>query len=699
MITNDDKAVNSTTIADSDDPIVAIDFTPNSNKGPGRVFRLRWFHFFILLFTVTAGIAGWFTLTAKSVFVDVDPITAEVVIEGGFSIKLAQRYLMRPGTYSLSLENPGYHNDTSELVVGDDAAQSHPRQMRKLPGIVTIEANDLQPMRVKIDGVDVGSTPILDLSVEPGEHTISLSRDRFLPYEEAVTIEGREVRQQYTYELNPAWAVVNVSSQPAGADIYVDGEVVAQSPSDIEILQGRRDVMVRMPGHKAWQDDLQIAAGEDFSLPLVLLEPADGLVFVRSQPANAAVTINGEYKGQTPLEVALPPDTRHEISLFKNGFLAARTSVNTAAEQEKEVLLTLQPELASVNIITEPSDAELYVNGELRGSANQTIELMASTQQLEIRREGYVPYTTEFTARPGLPQIVRVSLKSEEQARLERIKPMITTVAGQELKLLYPGEFTMGASRREAGRRSNESLRDIKMERPFYLSLAEVSNQQFKLFKADHSSGTLQGRSLDTNSQPVVQVTWEDAALYTNWLSEQEGLEPFYRVTGSEITGINAESTGYRLPTEAEWAWAARKVEGEPELKYPWGELLPPPNGAGNFADMSARSYLGEIVINYDDGFLGTAPIGEFTANHHGLFDMAGNVSEWVHDYYATVASSGSSAEVDPLGPEQGQYHTIRGSSWAHGSVTELRLSFRDYHEDASDEVGFRVARYLDDEE
>ncbi len=79
------------------------------------------------------------------------------------------------------------------------------------------------------------------------------------------------------------------------------------------------------------------------------------------------------------------------------------------------------------------------------------------------------------------------------------------------------------------------------------------------------------------------------------------------------------------------------------------------------------------------------------------MHDMAGNVSEWVHDYYGTMLSVGSSVEVDPLGPTEGAYHTIKGSSWAHSTVTEIRLSYRDFGDTARNDLGFRIARYLEE--
>ena len=452
----------------------------------------------------------------------------------------------------------------------------------------------------------------------------------------------------------------------------------------------------KLAAHKAWTDSIVVIARVDQMLPPITLEPADGLVLLRSTPSNASVTVNGVYQGQTPLELSLAPEANHDLVFFANGYQEARRQVRTSADGESAVSVTLDPILSSVRIAVTPADAELYVNGEARGNANQSIELLAASQTIEIRREGYVPYSTSFISRPGLVQELAVTLKSLEQQRIEAIKTEIATVNLQTLKLLYPGSFVMGASRREAGRQANEVIRNVTLTKPFYLSLTEVTNEQFAAFDTEHSSGILEGRTLANPNQPVVQVTWEQAARYCNWLSEQEALAPFYVSDGENITGINPTSSGYRLPTEAEWEWAAR-VAGDPNslLRFPWGAELPPPANHGNYADISAAQFLGRILVNYNDSFMATAPVASFAANANGFYDMGGNGAEWVHDYYGTAGVIGSAVETDPIGPDGGTYHVIRGSSWAHGSVTELRLSFRDYNNGPRDDVGFRVARYL----
>ncbi len=691
---------NNTGQYDAPDSITPVDFSPPPPPGRGFNWRPRWYHAVVIVGLTLAAVAAWFVLTARSVFIEVTPMTASIEVVDGFAVRVGPRYLMRQGNYQLQLSAEGYYDNQAELSVGAAQAQTHPFALTPLPGLVSVNARDalgeeLPGARVLLDGVDLGTSPLIDAEVPPGTYELQVHRERYLPYREQVEIEGRQVEQALNVTLAPAWADISFASQPAGAEIIVNGEVLGVTPASLQLLQGAYDVTIKRSGYKAWQDDLLVEAGVARQLPAVALEAADGLVFIRSTPGNANVTINGQYRGQTPLEVSLPPGQEHEIRLFRTGFDTAVRRVRTSAEEERDMTVALDPITNPVTIVAEPADAQLYVNGELKGNANQTVELIAASQRIEIRRDGYVPYATNFTSRPGLDQEIRVRLKTEEQARLEAIEPVITSAAGQTLHLFYPYEFTMGSSRREPGRRANETLRDVAMVKPFYLSLHPVTNEQFRRFRADHASGTLQGQSLDRPNQPVVQVEWQDAALYANWLSAQESLTPFYIVEDSTVTGINADANGYRLPTEAEWEWAARADGQDSVTRFAWGDDWPPPAGSGNFADESTSNFLGQILRGYNDGVQGTANVGEFAANAQGLFDMAGNVSEWVHDYYGAVSGLSSVKVTDPLGPEDGTYRTIKGSSWAHGSMTELRASYRDFGEEGRNDLGFRLARYL----
>jgi formylglycine-generating enzyme required for sulfatase activity len=682
----------------AEDRISPIEFQPNVNRPRKTLYQFSWVHLPIAAFVSISGLAGWFVITAKSVLIEPVPITSQVSFRNGFGLKLGARYLMRTGSYSIEISNPGYKDYQHDITVGIESSQVFNFILTKLPGDISIEAN-VPGSRIKVDDIDVGLTP-LRLDIEAGLRIITVDKERYQTEEFELNVEGLRNTQVVSVELEPDWAEVYIDSQPQGAGILVDGILRGVTPLDIELLRGDRAVMVKLDGFKAWEDELEIKAGANFKIPLIALEKSDGIVFVQSDPPGASITVNSSFVGLTPIELSLAPDQTHTVTFFRNGYESSTQTIRTEPNQSFEIFAALTPITSKVLILAEPPDAEVYVDNKYRGSANQEIELMAATQEIEIRKKGFIPFKSDFTSRPGLNQEIRVTLLSEREAKLALIEPKIKSFSGAELTLLYPTEFTMGASRREAGRRPNETLREVNLNRPFYIGVNEITNAQFKKFNPDHSSGTTNGMSLSNQMQPVVRVTWEQAALFCNWLSDQDELPKFYLTetgeAGEKVIGFDLNAHGYRLPSEAEWAFSARKTDNG-LLKYSWGADLPPLPQSGNFADISVQNFLGDILFNYNDNYIHTSPVGTFSPNHYGLYDLAGNAAEWVHDFYGAVGNIGG-VDENPFGPDSGQYHTIRGSSWAHGAVTELRLSFRDFGDEPRDDVGFRIARFLEED-
>src|SRR5690606_27500548 len=113
---------------------------------------------------------------------------------------------------------------------------------------------------------------------------------------------------------------------------------------------------------------------------------------------------------------------------------------------------------------------------------------------------------------------------------------------------------------------------------------------------------------------------------------------------------------------------------------------------------VSAAEVLPTTLVTYSDGFAASAPTGSFPADALGLFDLGGNVAEWVQDFYeiALTTDTAGKPEADPLGPTAGRFHVVRGPSWRSATVTNLRLAYRDYGADARDDLGFRIARNLE---
>ena len=692
----DERAINPEKGSAAATRIEAANFEPLSGEKRAWSVALNPRTCLVVVLLTLGAFCAWFMLTAKAVYIETEPSNADVNIAGTLKLKLANRYLVRPGAHDLSLSAAGYHPLRETLNVSAEAAQHYIYRLEKLPGHLRIDSGAVTGAEVLLDGVSRGETPLHLKDLAPGEYVVEIRAERYFLFREQVTLEGLDQEQSLNAELKPAWAEVSFASEPPDAQVFRGDELLGNTPLTTELLEGKHEVRVKASGYKVWEDTIAVVAGVAQAVTGIRLEPADATLFLVSSPSRANAVVNGKFLGLTPLEVPLTPGEATRVRLFKQGHKPAARSVTAQSGEEKRLSVTLEPELVPVAVRVEPSDAKIFVDGAPVGEGSRTLQLSTSKHQVEVRKQGYVDYKTTLTPHLGVDHELIVRLKTVKQAKLEALKPTVTTPGGQTLKLFYPGAVTMGASRREPGRGANETIRNIKLTRPFYLALKEVTNKEYRLFDKGFSSGAVSGNSLNGDNQPVVGVTWQQAAGYCNWLSREESLTPFYIEQDGKITGFDKAANGYRLPTEAEWAWAARTTNAGETLKFPWGAEMPPAKNSGNYADRKAAALFGRIIGNYDDGYVVSAPVGSFTPNDKGLFDLGGNVAEWVNDFYDVVVSAGNKVEVDPMGPKNGEFHVIRGSSWAHGAITELRLSFRGYGNKSRNDLGFRIARFAD---
>ena len=651
----------------------------------------RW----ILLTTAVVFIAIMgFLLSAKSVQITVQAQTsADIALSGGLYLPFGDRYLLHTGDYQVTATAMGYHPLHSTVTVTDEDNQVVQLVLQPLPGRLSVNS---QPFgaKVLIDGELIGETPLSAVPVEAGEHSLRIQAVRYLPLEQTLLVTGRNIQQHLELVLEPAWAEITVDSLPQGATVLVDGEAAGTTPVVLEILQGEHQLILQKEGFAHWQEVLTVTASEAQDMGRVELQPAAATIQLVSLPNRANVTVDGEFRGQTPLTLEVSPDHPHRLAVFKPGYRRHTSSLELAAGATISRTVKLVAQLGEVRFNIEPQGAILKINGRPRGRGSRTLALPAFEQTVEVALDGYASVRRRVTPRPDLDQVVNITLQTEHEAQLSRIKPELTTSLGQTLLLFTPGDFTMGASRREPGRRANEVLHPVSLTRLFYLQTTEVTNAEFRLFQASHNSGQIQGNSLNREHQPVAQVSWQQAAQFCNWLSQREGLAPFYQETNGVVSGYKRSATGYRLPTEAEWAWAAR-VDGETVLKFPWGDSFPPTEPVENYADSTSAYVTGRIINGYTDGHVVTAAVASFPPNQKGLYDMGGNVAEWVLDVYSIPSDNGST-QVDPTGLQTGDNYVIRGAGWSHSKIAELRLSYRDYGQAGRDDVGFRIARYAE---
>jgi formylglycine-generating enzyme required for sulfatase activity len=678
---------------DEAEPIAAVRFRASQAATARRSLSITPARVALgVLGLITAGIL-WFIFTAISIGVVTEPTTAQIDIRGKlFAVPLAGRYLLRPGQYELRATAAGFTPGLSKIVVTQLPNQSFAIKLQKLPGKLTIDVP--ASAQLTIDGEPRGSAPG-EFELPPGKHTIGLAAERYQVFSGEVDIEGLGKTQTFKPALVPAWAEVTVSSEPAGAQVLVAGEPRGVTPLTTEVMAGNHPVELRMEGFKPWSTDVQVKANEPLSLGPVKLGLPDGRLAVRSEPAGASVSVAGVYRGVTPLDIELRPDLGHALVLSKPGYENASREVKLAAGERRALSVPLTGIFGEIAVRAQPADAQVFVDGKAVGGPNQTLRLVAATHEIEIRKAGFVDFKTSVTPRPGIPQVIETTLLTAEQTRIARTPSTIKAKPGLELKLMPIGRYTMGSPRREPGRRANEAQRDVELKRAFYMGVREVTNGEYRKYKSDHKSGIAGQNSLDLDNQPVVSITWQEAAAFCNWLSEQDGLQPAYKKDGDSLVPATPMTNGYRMPTDAEWEWVARHAGAGKFRRYPWGDALPVTPNSGNYADRTANVLLQDVIPDYDDGYIASAPVGKFPPNTLGLYDVGGNVAEWIHDYYA-VSVDASQAAVDPLGPAQGKPHVVRGASWRQSNVTDLRLSARDFSDSQRNDIGFRVARYVE---
>jgi eukaryotic-like serine/threonine-protein kinase len=316
-----------------------------------------------------------------------------------------------------------------------------------------------------------------------------------------------------------------------------------------------------------------------------------------------------------------------------------------------------------IDLITDPPGVEVYINPvgnpEVRGTVGITTDslpirkLKPGVWQLYLVREGYKPITLEVPVSPG-------------------------PLASKTVKL----EKSEGVIFGKPWERENH-LKFIPLGPDLMVSIWETRVMDYDRFVKE--TKRLPPRAPDFKQEPnhpVVNVSRKDAQEFCEWLTQRERAEEYI-----------AETHLYRLPTDLEWSLMAGLKE-EPGISpsvrdthksrfYPWGVALPSKNVVGNFANFSKSlipgGFTAKTIFDYEDGYAYTAPVGSFAPNALGIFDLSGNVQEWVEDDYSKLG--------------QGTLGVLRGGGWNTYQSDNLLTGWRNpvpvtYQDDM---YGFRV--------
>jgi formylglycine-generating enzyme required for sulfatase activity len=575
--------------------------------------------------------------------------------------------------------------DKTQVLGNNDFGNVMSITLEPLPAKLELSTNVLDnKISWLINGANIMVANLFEHELDAGNYELTVSHPYYQKLLVPLSLDRGEVLNK-TFELVAINGTMNINSIPSGARVSVNKEEAGVTPLNISISGGVHELALNHSGYESIVDTIEISRSNPSVKRDYHLELKKALVDIALKPKGGELLLNGISIKETD-SLKVEAGVQHRLSYSRKGYFRETKTINLSADEKQHLSFDLKKEMGKVEIESTP-DAEVIINEELVGTTPLSLSLNAVEQKITLSKRGYRSITRILTPSSSSDKKISVLLIAEEVARLKEAPHQYTNKAGGRLKLFKPNEtFRMGADRSELGQRANEFLKNIKLSKAFFAGIYEVTNGEYKSFDAANKGNP---------KEPVTSITWIDAAAYCNWLSKLEGLTPVYNIKNNQLIGTKTDSDGYRLLTEAEWEWLARKAGKSKRTMFVWGDEQVIPKGAVNVADESAKGKVKIYVPKYNDGFSGIAPVGSFSVEKSGLYDMGGNVSEWTHESYSIVLPEANKVFQDPVASASGSLHVIKGANWRSGSVTELRPAYREGISDARDDLGFRIGRYV----
>lgn len=613
--------------------------------------------------------------------VDVNPT---IVRSSGLTLSLANKVLALSEDAAVDIIAQGYRTETLRFQ-NHRGVRIIDLELELAQLEVTVKANiPLENPEWFLDDKYIGSQDVLKFFSKPKTRLVSVVADNIEKYSLELDIP-RNGESSFELEVAAAQRDIQITSIPNNALVKLDNKEIGKTPLVTSALTGTFSLEVSKAGYKTVSRKISIRADQEKFHTHIDFSEKRKDVSLTVEPKNGSLLINqedyGDLKSQSST-IRVSQARPAVITYSKEGY---KTFSGTLDLNQDHLNISLKPVYGTVNVSSNES-AHVYVDREYKGETPLTLRLLAKTQTISLQSPNFMEYSQKIKVKENQNQFLNLTLESKKSFYLSRSQKSFTNAVGIEMKRFLPTSFVMGAPRGEVGQEAHEIQRRVDFTRHIYFSSKEVTQSQFNKFKANSA----------TSNKPVTNISWVDAALFCNWLSDQEGLERFYRIRDLKVVGYDPSSIGYRLPTEAEWEWAA-KLAGKPVATvFSWGNPYKIPPQVGNIADKSADGTVAVFNASYNDGHAGLAPVASFKANKAGLYDLFGNASEWVHDSYSRSPADLNKTYMDYMGPQSITSERVaKGSNYKSESWTELRNSFRKNFNGSNDLIGFRVARYI----
>jgi hypothetical protein len=451
-------------------------------------------------------------------------------------------------------------------------------------------------------------------------------------------VSGGETRvPKIVLQRSKGWAVIE-STPPGCAFELRDGTNprTGITPDRFEYPVGEYDVVFRHKGHEK-SKRLVLERGSDC---LAREEFVARKILVTSNPLGAEIFSAGQKLGTAPCEVPLLEGKHELVARYAPWKDVPRDIVVGSGEAEA---IAFAFPTGTVKISTKPGGARVFLGnkrvGETTDGAYSQGGLPPGEMIYTLELDGYKSQQVKVTIEPGKQTWEPVVFEARPGPR--NGEPWTNSVAMKFVPVGPTGNLLAG--------------------------VWPVRVRDFAVYSADTGRTRLTVDFPQDDNHPVVRVNWEDANAFCAWLTQHE-----------RQIGKLDEGQLYRLPTDAEWSMLAGIPEENgdtPEKRdgsnrdFLWGTKWPPPLNAGNYADQALRQGLvprakGGSIAGYNDGFSHTSPVGTFAPNAFGLFDVSGNVWQWVEDSYNG-------------GKQKKDWGVLRGGCWATAKEEELRLGYR----------------------
>ena len=539
------------------------------------------------------------------------------------------------------------------------------------PSTIKFLAN-AQSIFIMYDGLRYDSNTI---DLLKGTHELVIGSEGFISLTRLITIDEYKENHQIELELQEISKTMTIVGNVNNADIYFDNNLLGKSPLSY-LFNKEGTLTIQKDNYFTQNIDIEIKDNDTETISF-FLKPKENIFLVESIPSLAAVFVDNEYQGLTPIKIN--NRRKKNIKLSLDGYIDHNSTIDQSAKGlSVKLIKDMIPITFNSNV-----EAELYLNNKKIGLTPLTVEIQNISNEIQLKKDGYVDQKFIFVPSTS-NQIIDMKLLTIKEHAVAYSKKEFKNSINKTLKLFEPGKVFVGSLSNQSRRSPNEVPKNISISRHFYASKFLVTESEYSKFKKINKSSNL----------PITNISWTDAAQFCNWLSLQEGLKPFYIFNNDVLVNYDLSSSGYRMLTEAEWTYII-KSEFSKNFIYPWGNDTTLGKKIGNLADVTSKGKLMKIIDDYDDGYDVKSPVGHYKYNNNGVFDMVGNVSEFITDFYSVEYHNPNTALTDYLGPMYGSEHVVKGSNFQTFSSNQLGTDYRAAASGPSDIIGFRIAKWI----